>query len=360
MSLWSLHGLGAVGRLDGALLLLSHVEVVLALTLAASRYSLAQATIGILVLLSTFSLTLATKSTQFMPGLLVADVTTPEQRTTSFVKVSAVTGGGMGVAFLFGSGIARFSTDDFVLPFLASISMFAAAALYALFFLPETKKASPPVNPPVDSSSTSVAEIAVNRTKTFLTQILAPVAPLILLWPTKREGKRGRDWNLFLLAVSCLVMGSTAGFLPTATILFLAMKFDFGQEQVRSPEHSTLLDGHLADQNLLIPPLQNGLFLAWLVGSKFLFLLMLPSILRVGRTFIHNWQVKHPAHVVVGEGALSNERTPLLVGQASALSASHTGEHEVEISIVEDPAALANHFDVSRLTFLTPSPPLEV
>lgn len=215
-------------------LLLGRVEEMLVLMLAASRSSFAKATIGILVLLSTFSLTLATKSTQFMPGLLVADVTTPEQRTPSFVKVSAVTGGGMGVAFLFGSGIARYSTDDFVLPFLASISIFAAAALYALFFLPETKKASPPANPPVDSSSNPVAEVAITRTKTFTSRILAPVAPLILLWPTKREGKRGRDWNLFLLAVTCLVMGSTAGFLPTATILFLAMKFDFGQEQVGS------------------------------------------------------------------------------------------------------------------------------
>ena len=212
--------------------------------------------------------------------------------------------------------------ESYVLPFAISAAIYALASVYTVLVLPETKPALPQ---PAETTDDLTAGNYKGKPRGWLSTLFAPVYPLRLLWPIKPEAGGSRDWNLFLLGLMYLITGCVGGFLPMAVILYLAIRFDFGEGQ-------------------------NGYVMAWFVGSRFLFLtLPFPIILRAGRAWIHRWQLAHPVKqaTIVEAGANADERTPLLLGIEP--SPSDTVVAITEVAVVESPVKLANHFDVRSI-----------
>jgi MFS family permease len=286
------------------------------LTLIAAQWSNSLPVILALVGLNSITGTLATKSTDYLAGICVADVCAPEDRTPAFTKLAATAIGAMCIGFL---GSSRL-TGSYVLPFAISTAVYALAAVYAILVLPETRPIHEPPAGTLDDAAT--VDVLRGKPQGWLSTLLAPVYPLRLLWPAKQVDGGRRDWNLTLLGLTYIVTGCVGGFLPMAVILYLDIRFDFGEKQ-------------------------NGYVMAWFVGSRFLFLtLPFPIILRVGRAWMHRWQLAHPVKqaAVAESGTNATERTPLMPGaEPSSADTVVAGSDGI---VVEGPVKLANHFDV--------------
>lgn len=238
-----------------------------------------------------------------------------QHQTPFFTKLAATAIGAMCVGFL----ISPRLPESYTLPFVISVGVYALAAIYAMLILPETRPTSEPL---AETSDEPTPDQTHGKPQGWLSTLLAPIYPLRLLWPSKRDDSGRRDWNLFLLSLMFLITGCIGGFLPMAVVLYLANRLDF----------------------------ETGYVMAWFVGSKFLFLsLPFPIVLRVGRAWIHRWQLAHPVKqaTIVEAGASADERTPLLPGEEP--SPSDTVVAVSEVVVLESPDKLANHFDVSKI-----------
>ncbi|KAL7410284.1 major facilitator superfamily domain-containing protein [Mrakia frigida] len=265
-----------------------------------------------LAIVNTVLSAFAAKST-FLPTLIVADCASTEERTPWYSRIGAASTFGIALAFLSTNLVTLVSPNIFG-PFYLAMALQTLTAAYAFVFIPETR-----VQPEVTERTVWEESFSLRG---LLSKLFIPLKPLLLLLPRKNVYEE-RSWTLFLLS-SCTFISMSAGYTALALIMYMQNHFHF-------------------------TPGQNGYVLAWLLGSRFVYLILIfPIILKYGRTAYHRYQLRHPIHikgsvVEAGTTPVSSETTPLLNNEVPSPDQAAV---DGEVLVVEAPAQLANHFDV--------------